>query len=61
MLESHFAASGEVAAVRRAVRMVISDSSTGYPVETSASTPKAVTVCMPRLAFAGWPLTYLNP
>ena len=38
------AASAEVAAVRNAVRMVISLSSTGYPVARSARTPNAATV-----------------
>jgi len=34
----------DMAAVRRAVRIVISVSSSGYPLPTSDSTPKAVTV-----------------
>ena len=58
---SQRAAMALVAAVRSAVRMVISDSSSGYPVATSASTPKAVTVCSPWRMLPGWPFTYLNP
>ena len=38
----------EVAAVRRAVVSVSSDRSSGRPLATSASTPKAITVCRPR-------------
>ena len=54
------AANSEVAAVRKAVLMVSSLSSRGYPLSTSASTPNAVTVSSPRPGFDGWPLTYLN-
>ena len=54
------AANAEIAAVRSAVTNVISESSSGYPVATSASTPKAVTVSKPAAVFFGWPLTYLN-
>ncbi|MCY1557914.1 hypothetical protein D9M68_948060 [compost metagenome] len=50
----------EVAAVRSAVVSVSSDSSSGVPVATSASTPKAITVDRPRRVFLGWPLTYLK-
>ncbi len=47
------AATAEVAAVRNAVRSVISDRSTGYPVATSASIPNAATVCRPSRALPG--------
>ena len=43
-----FAATADMAAVRKAVRIVISLRSIGYPLPTSARTPKAVTVCGPR-------------
>ena len=56
-----FAATADIAAVRSAVRMVISESRTGYPVATSESKPKAVTVWRPAFMFLGWPLTYLKP
>ena len=43
----YFAAIADVAAVRSAVKIVISVNKTGYPVFTSERTPKAVTVCKP--------------
>ena len=46
--------------MRKAVVSVISESSIGKPVSTSASTPKAITVGTPLPALAGCPLTYLN-
>ncbi len=54
------AARAEVAAVRRAVARVSSDSSSGRPVATSASMPKAITVGRPNAGLPGWPLTYLK-
>ena len=42
-----------MAAVRMAVVMVSSDSSSGLPVATSASTPKAMTVGSPALGLSG--------
>jgi hypothetical protein len=54
------AASADIAAVRSAVVNVSSESSSGYPVSTSASTPKAVTVSSPSAVFFGWPFTYLK-
>ncbi len=54
------AAIAEVAAVRKAVVSVSSDSSSGKPVATSASTPKAMTVYSPWEVLPGCPLTYLN-
>jgi hypothetical protein len=54
------AAKADIAAVRNAVVTVSSDSSSGYPVSTSASTPNAVTVRSPAEVFLGCPLTYLN-
>ncbi len=57
----YFATSAEVAAVRKAVNKVISLNNLGYPVSTSASSPKAVTVCKPFLVFFGCPFTYLKP
>jgi len=54
------AASAEVAAVRKAVPSVSSLSSNGKPLDTSASTPKAITVGRPERVFLGWPLTYLK-
>ena len=50
----------DMAAVRSAVVRVSSVSSSGAPVSTSASTPKAMTVGRPARVFFGWPLTYLN-
>jgi hypothetical protein len=47
------AASADVAAVRSAVVTVSSESSNGYPVSTSASTPNAVTVNRPSAVFLG--------
>jgi len=43
----------EVAAVRMAVVTVNSLSSSGKPVATSASTPKAITVESPCVGFCG--------
>ncbi len=54
------AASTDIAAVRSAVVTVSSESSSGYPVCTSASTPNAVTVSRPSAVFFGCPFTYLN-
>jgi hypothetical protein len=54
------AAITEVAAVRSAVASVSSDSNSGAPVATSASTPKAITVGRPCSALPGWPFTYLK-
>ncbi len=54
------AAITEVAAVRRAVTTVSSLISSGRPLLTSASTPKAITVGRPVRVFLGWPLTYLK-
>ena len=54
------AATSEVAAVRSAVVKVSSASSSGQPVATSASTPKAITVGRPSAGLPGWPLTYLK-
>ena len=50
----------DVAAVRIAVVSVSSLSSSGRPVSTSASRPKAITVGRPARVFFGWPLTYLK-
>ena len=57
---SSLAAITEVAAVRMAVVSVSSLSSSGLPVATSASTPKAITVGKPKRPLAGWPFTYLK-
>ena len=54
------AAITDVAAVRIAVVMVSSLRCVGWPVATSASTPKAITVGRPCWALLGWPLTYLK-
>ena len=43
----YLAASADIAAVRSAVKSVISVKDSGYPVLTSASSPKAVTVSKP--------------
>ncbi|MDT4882728.1 hypothetical protein FQZ97_1187080 [compost metagenome] len=57
---SVWAASAEVAAVRSAVVSVSSLRNSGAPVSTSASTPKAITVDMPKRVLPGWPFTYLK-
>lgn len=50
----------EVAAVRSAVVSVSSLISSGSPVLTCASAPKAITVLRPAAGLPGWPLTYLK-
>ena len=57
---SQRAASADVAAVRIAVVSVSSLSSSGRPVATSASPPKAITVGRPSCVLPGCPLTYLK-
>jgi len=54
------AASNEVAAVRKAVLMVSSLNSRGYPLATSASTPNAVTVSKPPPGIRGMTVDILE-